>query len=142
MTRSTEWNLMNQWLRDGLWRWSNWIRIVTNRTRHHQIYWSFINRSRREAFFTCKLMWHFGKIIPEVIFFNSINGFFSISFLTYSCYNYRISHFIKRGAIHRDKFGEESCIPFLVSKHNLNNRHILRKDYSTPNDVIEWIAER
>ena len=68
--------------------------------------------------------------------------FFSISFLTYSCYNYRISHFIKRGAIHRDKFGEESCIPFLVSKHNLNNRHILRKDYSTPNDVIEWIAER
>ena len=77
--------------------------------------------------------YHGGKI------FNSI---FFLYILTYSCYNYRISHFLKRGAIHRDKFGEESCIPFLVSKHNLKNRHILRKEYSTPNDVIEWIAER
>ena len=85
-----------------------------------------------------------GKLSRRYFFFKIqvLLFFCPLYFLTYSCYNYRISHFLKRGAIHRDKFGEESCVPFLVSKHNLNNRHILRKDYSTPNDVIEWIAER
>ena len=54
----------------------------------------------------------------------------------------RVSQFLKRGAIHRDKFGDESCIPFLVSRFNKSNRHLIRHNYDSQNDVIEWIAER
>lgn len=54
----------------------------------------------------------------------------------------RISHFLRFGSIHRDKYGEESCLPFLASKYGSHNKHLLRKAYRSSDDVIEMITER
>jgi len=54
----------------------------------------------------------------------------------------RISHFLRHGAIHCERDGQESCVKFLTSRYSESTKHLLRQSYQCNDEVIEWITER
>ena len=48
----------------------------------------------------------------------------------------RISHFLRHGAIHFERDGQESCVKFLTSRYNEATKQLLRQSYQCVFDFL------